>query len=72
MRVTLAPTLEELMDQLYKQAWSMGDAGVDGLYAVYGTKGVHSIHAIHEDRTKVWRLVSEQARLVDMTPPSQN
>lgn len=38
MRLTLARTLEELMDHLHKQGWSMGDAGVDGLYAVLARK----------------------------------
>lgn len=70
--MTLAPTLEELMSQLHKQGWSMGDVGVDGLYSVYGTKGSDLIHAIHEDRTETWRLAAEQARVIEMGPVSRN
>lgn len=72
MRLTLAPTQEELMSQLHKQGWSMGDAGVDGLYAVYGTKGEHSVHAIHPARTEAWRQAAEQAWVIEMGPVSRN
>lgn len=72
MRLTLAPTLEELMNQLHQQGWSVGDVGLDGLYAVYGTKGMHTIHAIHGDRTEAWRLAAEQARVIEMGPVSRN
>ncbi len=60
------------MDHLHKQGWSMGDTGVDGLYAVYGTRGEHSVHAIHADRTEAWRLVAEQARMIELGPVSRN
>ena len=64
MRVTLAPTLEDYMDDLHRDGWSTGDVALQDEWMVYCTKDEQCIQISHKDRTRAWGLAVDQARLI--------
>ncbi|MFO0814530.1 MAG: hypothetical protein U0796_15020 [Gemmatales bacterium] len=73
MRFTLAPTIDEYMDELAGLGWSVGDtAANDGQWIVCGTKSRKEICSSDTNRTEAWRKATEQARVVGMVKVGRN